>query len=142
MGFLQKILERPANERPFVLIPVGYPAPGAEVPSIGKKPLAEDVNLDNLASKMDGYTGADIAAVASAAVMLALREHISKYRDPKEAEKKVSEMKVHMRHFGEAMVKIRPLSAQELNMYKKIAEQFGRPVFSSTPEGPASGAIA
>ncbi len=41
MGFLQKILERPANERPFVLIPVGYPAPGAEVPSIGKKPLAE-----------------------------------------------------------------------------------------------------
>ncbi len=107
-----------------------------------KKPLAEDVNLDNLASKMDGYTGADIAAVASAAVMLALREHISKYRDPKEAEKKVSEMKVHMRHFGEAMVKIRPLSAQELNMYKKIAEQFGRPVFSSTPEGPASGAIA
>jgi transitional endoplasmic reticulum ATPase len=107
-----------------------------------KKPLAEDVNLDNLASKMDGYTGADIAAVASAAVMLALREHISKYRDPKEAEKKVSEMKVHMRHFEEAMVKIRPLSAQELNMYKKIAEQFGRPVFSSTPEGPASGAIA
>jgi transitional endoplasmic reticulum ATPase len=107
-----------------------------------KKPLAEDVNLDNLASKMDGYTGADIAAVASAAVMLALREHISKYRDPKEAEKKTSEMKVHMRHFEEAMVKIRPLSAQELNMYKKIAEQFGRPVFSSTPEGPASGAIA
>jgi iodotyrosine deiodinase len=41
MGFLQKILERPANERPFVLIPVGYPAPGAEVPVLAKKPLAE-----------------------------------------------------------------------------------------------------
>jgi iodotyrosine deiodinase len=41
MGFLQKILNRPANERPFVLIPVGYPAPGAEVPSITKKSLEE-----------------------------------------------------------------------------------------------------
>lgn len=41
MGFLQKILNRPANERPFVLIPVGYPAPEAQVPAIGKKSLAE-----------------------------------------------------------------------------------------------------
>ena len=41
MGFLQKILNRPVNERPFVLIPVGYPAPGAEVPSITKKSLEE-----------------------------------------------------------------------------------------------------
>jgi iodotyrosine deiodinase len=41
MGFLTKILERPENERPFILIPVGYPAPDAEVPDIGKKPLDE-----------------------------------------------------------------------------------------------------
>ena len=41
MGFLQKILGRPANERPFVLIPVGYPAPDAEVPSITKKALRD-----------------------------------------------------------------------------------------------------
>jgi nitroreductase len=32
MGFLKKILDRPENERPFVLIPVGYPADGAEIP--------------------------------------------------------------------------------------------------------------
>lgn len=42
MGFLSGILERPNNERPFLLIPVGYPAPGAEVPEIRKKPV-EDV---------------------------------------------------------------------------------------------------
>lgn len=41
MGFLSRILGRPANERPYLLIPVGYPAPGAEVPDISKKPLAE-----------------------------------------------------------------------------------------------------
>lgn len=41
MGFLNKILNRPANERPFLLIPVGYPAHDATVPDITKKPLAE-----------------------------------------------------------------------------------------------------
>lgn len=92
-----------------------------------KKPLGNDVNVDNLAKKMDGYTGADIAAVASAAVMLGLREHISKYKEPQEAEKKTKELKIHMRHFEDAMTKIRPLSSQELDMYKRIAEQFGRP---------------
>jgi nitroreductase len=42
MGFLKEILERPDNERPFVLIPVGYPAEDAEVPELSKKPF-EDV---------------------------------------------------------------------------------------------------
>jgi iodotyrosine deiodinase len=39
MGFLNRILERPANERPFLLLVVGYPAPDARVPAITKKPL-------------------------------------------------------------------------------------------------------
>lgn len=43
-----------------------------------RKPIADDVNIDKLATKMDGYTGADIAAIASAAVLLSLREDISK----------------------------------------------------------------
>ena len=41
MGFLRRILGRPANERPYLLIPVGYPSPDAAVPDIGKKPLEE-----------------------------------------------------------------------------------------------------
>src|ERR687893_1082039 len=92
-----------------------------------KKPLAEDVNIEELADHTDGYTGADIASLSSAAVMLALREHVSKYKDPKEADSHLQELKVHMKHFEEAMKKIRPLSNQELSMYKTIAEQFGRP---------------
>jgi len=39
MNFLSKILGRPANERPFLLIPVGHPAPGAEVPALQRKAL-------------------------------------------------------------------------------------------------------
>ena len=41
MNFLTKLLDRPKNERPFLLIPVGYPAPDAQVPDIQRKPLEE-----------------------------------------------------------------------------------------------------
>jgi len=41
MNFLQEILQRPENERPFLLIPVGYPADDAEVPDLVRKPLEE-----------------------------------------------------------------------------------------------------
>jgi iodotyrosine deiodinase len=41
MGFLNKILDRPAHERPFLILVVGYPAEGARVPAITKKPLDE-----------------------------------------------------------------------------------------------------
>ena len=41
MGFLNEILGRPANERPFLLLVVGYPAENAQVPAITKKALEE-----------------------------------------------------------------------------------------------------
>lgn len=41
MGFLGGILKRPANERAFVLIPAGYPAPDATAPALTKKSLDE-----------------------------------------------------------------------------------------------------
>jgi hypothetical protein len=41
MSFLSKILQRPRNERPYVVIPVGYPAADATVPDISKKSLDE-----------------------------------------------------------------------------------------------------
>lgn len=41
MGFLNEILGRPDNERPFLLLVVGHPAEGARVPRITKKPLDE-----------------------------------------------------------------------------------------------------
>ena len=37
MNFLQKVLDRPINEKPFLLIPVGYPADEAEVPNLTRK---------------------------------------------------------------------------------------------------------
>jgi transitional endoplasmic reticulum ATPase len=104
-----------------------------------KKPLADDVNVEQLADHTEGYTGADIASLSSAAVMLALREYISKYKDQKEADNRIQELKIQMGHFEEAMKKIRPLSTQELNIYKRISEQFGKPEIASSTGGVGSG---
>lgn len=41
MAFLGEILGRPKNERPFILFPIGYPAPEAQVPDLERKALAE-----------------------------------------------------------------------------------------------------
>ncbi len=43
MGFLREILERPENEAPLILFPVGYPAEGASVPKLQRKELDEVV---------------------------------------------------------------------------------------------------
>ena len=45
MGFLNEVLERPANERPFLILVVGYPAGDATVPKIERKPLEEIVSF-------------------------------------------------------------------------------------------------
>jgi iodotyrosine deiodinase len=41
MAFLNTLLERPDNERPFCICPVGYPAPEAMVPNQSRKPLGK-----------------------------------------------------------------------------------------------------
>lgn len=41
MNFLAEILNRPQNEKPFLLIPVGYPKEGAQVPDLNRKDLSE-----------------------------------------------------------------------------------------------------
>ncbi len=46
MGFLTLILERPRNERPFMLFPVGYPAESATVPDLHRKPLEQIAIFD------------------------------------------------------------------------------------------------
>jgi transitional endoplasmic reticulum ATPase len=93
-----------------------------------KKPLAEDVDIEELARRTEGYTGADLAAVCNTAVMLAIREHIMENKNPDEAKKNVKSIKVCRRHFEEALKKVKPISQRELEMYKKISEEFAAKV--------------
>jgi iodotyrosine deiodinase len=48
MGFLSKLLKRPANEKPYILFPVGFPADGVTVPNLKRK------SLDDLVQWNDG----------------------------------------------------------------------------------------
>lgn len=43
MAFLSRLLQRPENERPFAMLPIGYPAPDCTVPDIVRKSLADVV---------------------------------------------------------------------------------------------------
>jgi hypothetical protein len=45
MGFLSEILKRPKNEKPYLLLPVGFPADGVMVPDITKKSFEEIAEL-------------------------------------------------------------------------------------------------
>ena len=67
-------------------------------------PLAEDVDIEELAKKTKGYVGADIEAVCREAVMLTLREDM-------DAEE------VYMSEFNKAMEKVKPKKDQELVSY-------------------------
>src|ERR671923_531163 len=71
------------------------------------KPMAPDIDLQRIANMTDGFSGADTSAVANTAVSLVLHEYLAKYPTPEEAAKHASEAQVMMRHFEEAVKKIK-----------------------------------
>ncbi len=83
------------------------------------KPLDKDVDLDKLATKMDNYTGAEIAAVCNEAVMLAIRDYVIGGGDP-EGEK-MKQVKVGMKYFEKAMENVEPLSESDLKKYENVS---------------------
>jgi transitional endoplasmic reticulum ATPase len=72
-----------------------------------EKPLARDVDLTKIAEMTEGFSGADVYSVANTAVSLVLHEYLAKYPTPEEAAKHAEEASVSMRHFEEAIRKIR-----------------------------------
>lgn len=83
------------------------------------RPLAEGVDLDKLASKMDNFTGAEIAAVANEAIMLAIRDFVLSGEEPDE--ERISEVKVDMKYFEKAMENVQPMSDSELRKYERLS---------------------
>ncbi|RLI55562.1 MAG: AAA family ATPase, partial [Candidatus Thorarchaeota archaeon] len=89
-----------------------------------KKPLAKDINIDGLAKKTEGYTGADIAAVCNQAVMASIREYIQKHG--KVDKEKLKQLKIEKRHIETALEKVKPISKSDLDKYTKISERFDK----------------
>ena len=71
------------------------------------KPIGSDVDLEKIAEATEGFTGADSSAIVNTAVSLVLHEYLAKYPTPEEAGKHASEAHVMMRHFEEAVKKIK-----------------------------------
>ena len=83
-------------------------------------PLAEDVDLKELARKTEGYTGADIAAVCREAAMIALREEF-----------KVRPIK--MKHFLEALKKVPPsLTRDVIERYERLGRELKKTYIGTT----------
>lgn len=81
------------------------------------RPLADDVDLDELADKTDGCTGADIAAICNEAVMNAVRHLISENPEPQDED--IQNCRVSKEDFEKALDKFGPKSRQELKDYGK-----------------------
>ena len=82
------------------------------------------VDLEKLSESTDGLSGADVASVANTAVSLVIHEFLAKFPDQKEAEKQAATAKVTMRHFEEAVRKVR--TQKELKIGEKVAVPYYR----------------
>jgi transitional endoplasmic reticulum ATPase len=65
------------------------------------------VDFAKIAEMTEGFSGADTSSVANTAVSLVLHEYLAKYPTPEEAAKHASEARVSLRHFEEAVRKIK-----------------------------------
>jgi transitional endoplasmic reticulum ATPase len=89
------------------------------------KPIADDVDLDWLATRTDGYVGADIEAVCREASMAASREFIGSV-DPEEIDDSVGNVRVSRQHFEEALEEVGPSVDQETKeRYEDLQSEIG-----------------
>src|SRR5216110_1810839 len=88
-----------------------------------KKPIAKDVDLDDIARRTDKYTGAELAAVCNEASMLAIREYALKF--PKLDESSLKKVSIEKRHFDAAMKRIQPQTG-DASLYTRMPTRFPR----------------
>ena len=100
------------------------------------KPLAEGVDLDDLAASTEGYVGADIEAVAREAAMAASREFVNSV-SPEEMHDSVGNVRVTMDHFEQALAEVSPSVDDDLReRYEEIEAEF------ETTEEPDEGTVS
>jgi transitional endoplasmic reticulum ATPase len=71
------------------------------------KPVSKDIDLGRIADLTEGFSGADMSAVANTAISVVLQEYLAKYNTPEEAARHTSEALVSMKQFEEAVKKIK-----------------------------------
>ena len=94
------------------------------IPAVSDKNELDYVNLDKIAEITDGMSGADVAAIANTAVSIVIHEYLDKHPTKEELEKATTGAKVTMRHFEEAVKKVK--TQKDLKIGQKIAVPYYR----------------
>ncbi|WP_256299650.1 CDC48 family AAA ATPase [Haloarchaeobius salinus] len=90
------------------------------------KPLADDVDLEDLAARTEGYVGADIEAVCREASLAATREFINSV-EPEQMAESVGNVRITADHFEHAMDEVTASVTDEVKeRYDEIEQRFGR----------------
>ncbi|MFB6250727.1 MAG: CDC48 family AAA ATPase [Halobellus sp.] len=98
------------------------------------KPLADDVDLDSLSRRTEGYVGADIEAVCREASMAASREFINSV-SPEEVGDSIGNVRVTMDHFEHALDEVGPsVTAETRERYEEIEQRFQSSEVEREPE--------
>ena len=92
-------------------------------------PIADDqspdkIDYEKLSEMTDGLSGADVASIANTAVSLVVHEHLDNAPDPKAVEEKAAKAKVTMKHFEEAVKKVR--EQKDLKLGEKLVASYYR----------------
>jgi len=84
----------------------------------------DKIDYEKLAENTDGLSGADVASIANTAVSLVVHEHLDNAPDPKAVEEKAAKAKVTMKHFEEAVKKVR--EQKDLKLGEKLVASYYR----------------
>jgi transitional endoplasmic reticulum ATPase len=95
-----------------------------KIPTISDEKDPQHIDFEKLAELTDGLSGADTASIANTAVSLVIHEFLDKNPDVKDIEKKDVDAKVTMKHFEEAVKKVR--EQKDLKMGEKLVASYYR----------------
>lgn len=95
-----------------------------EIPVVDDPKSPDFVDVEKIAELTDGLSGADVAAIANTAVSLVIHEFLDTHPEVKEAEKSSEGAKVTMRHFEEAVKKVR--EQKDLKIGQKVVASYYR----------------
>jgi len=95
-----------------------------EIPADVDPQSPDCVNIEKLSDQTDGMSGADVAAISNTAVSLVIHEFLDNHPDVKEAEKSAEKAKIKMKHFEEAVKKVR--DQKDLKLGQKIVASYYR----------------
>ncbi|WMW21349.1 CDC48 family AAA ATPase [Methanolobus mangrovi] len=91
------------------------------------KPLAEGVDVHELADITEGYVGADIESISREATMLALREIITPGLSKEDAMERATGLKITAEHFLKAKKRVKPTTSRTaMSFYEQAAESFAK----------------